>query len=207
MVKTAGIHDPSTQLLLNAINPIFSWIAAMAGTTILDKFGRRKMMMSGLVGAMISYCFITAFTAETKNHAALSYGVIVFIYMFGICYAAGMIPSMTLYPMECLENRTRAKGAAVKFVFINIATMTNTYGISVGLKEIGWRLYLVYIVWICIEIAIIYFFFVETSGKTLEELMEIFEAKNPRKASTKKVSVGIDQDGHVYEMEKSKVDA
>lgn len=48
---------------------------------------------------------------------------------------------------------------------------------------------------------IIYFFFVETAGKTLEELSEIFEAKNPRKASTKKVRVGLDEDGRVVGVE------
>lgn len=40
-------------------------------------------------------------------------------------------------------------------------------------------------------------FFVETAGKTLEELKDIFEAKNPRKASTKKVKVTMDDSGRV----------
>ena len=61
--------------------------------------------------------------------------------------------------------------------------IVNTYGISVGIAKIGWKLYLVswlngpsevniltrfqvYIAWIMIELVIIYFFFVETAGKT-----------------------------------------
>lgn len=40
-------------------------------------------------------------------------------------------------------------------------------------------------------------FFVETAGKTLEELREIFEAKNPVKASLKNVKVAVDDSGHV----------
>ena len=44
---------------------------------------------------------------------------------------------------------------------------------------------------------ITYSFFVETAGKTLEELKEIFEAKNTRKESTKKVKVRVDENGHV----------
>ena len=43
-------------------------------------------------------------------------------------------------------------------------------------------------------------FFVETAGKTLEELKDIFEAKNPRKASTKKVKVAVDTSGRVLEV-------
>ena len=54
-----------------------------------------------------------------------------------------------------------------------------------------------YIIWICIELVTVYFFFVETAGHTLEELSSIFEAKNPRKASTKKVKVEMNADGDV----------
>lgn len=43
-------------------------------------------------------------------------------------------------------------------------------------------------------------FFVETAGKTLEELKDIFEAKNPRKASTAKVKVAMGEGGHVLEV-------
>jgi hypothetical protein len=40
-------------------------------------------------------------------------------------------------------------------------------------------------------------FFVETAGKTLEELKEIFEAPNPRKASTKRSKVEMTESGQV----------
>ncbi|GAW14209.1 hypothetical protein ANO14919_036060 [Xylariales sp. No.14919] len=44
---------------------------------------------------------------------------------------------------------------------------------------------------------LIYFFFVETAGKTLEELTEIFEAPNPRKYSTRKVKLEVTRTGEV----------
>ncbi|KAM0326570.1 hypothetical protein ACHAQA_006439 [Verticillium albo-atrum] len=197
MIENAGITNKNTQLLINAINPIICWVAAMVGSTILDKFGRRKMMMGGLTGALTCYIGLTAFTAQSETNKDLAYGVIVFIYLFGVCFAMGMTPSATLYPMEVLENRTRAKGSALKFVFLNIATMTNTFGVSVGIKEIGWKLYVIYICWIAIEIILIFFLFVETKGKTLEELAVVFESKNPRKASTQKTKIALDEDGHV----------
>ncbi|KAM5341964.1 hypothetical protein ACJ41O_014995 [Fusarium nematophilum] len=205
MVLNAGITNTNTQLLLNAINPIISMVAAVSGTTVLDKYGRRPMMMLALAGSLFFYVLLTAFTAEAQKNDDLAYGVIVSIYLYGICFAAGMTPCQTLYPSECLENRTRAKGSSVKFLFINIAMIVNTFGISVGIKEIGWRLYLVYIIWIAIEIVVIYFFFPETAGKTLEELTAIFDAKNPRKESLKKTKVQIDDSGRVLEVEKSVV--
>ncbi|KAI1077284.1 lactose permease [Whalleya microplaca] len=197
MIASAGIHNTNTQLLINAINPIFSMMAAIYGATLLDKLGRRVMMLAGLTGSLLCYCMLTAFTAETGNNPNLAYGTIVSIYLFGICFAWGFTPLQTLYAVECLENRTRAKGSGVNYLFLNIAMVVNTYGISVGMEAIGWKLYLVYIGWIVVEIVVIYFFFVETAGKTLEELGEIFEAKNPRKASTMKVRMDIDSSGRV----------
>lgn len=133
--------------------------------------------------------------------------------------------------------------------------VVNTYGISVGIEKIGWKLYLVYIGWICVELVIIYFvscfffffsflffgglrlglftrtllpllrtmrttnwvprndthantfffshlqFFVETAGKTLEELKQIFEAPNPRKASTRKTKVAMAEGGQVVHVD------
>ena len=38
------------------------------------------------------------------------------------------------------------------------------------LKNIGWKFYIYYCVWVFIVFLIVYFFFVETAGPTLEEL-------------------------------------
>ncbi|KAH6685723.1 lactose permease, partial [Plectosphaerella plurivora] len=197
MVENAGITDSNTQLLLNAINPILSMAAAVTGAFFLDKFGRRPMMMGALTGSLVFYILLTAFSAQVGNHANLSYAVIVSIYLYGICFASGMTPCQALYPTECLENRTRAKGTSLKFLCVNIAMMVNTYGISIGIKKITWRLYLVFVIWLAIEIVVIYFTFPETAGKTLEELTSIFEAKNPRKESLKKTKVLVDDGGNV----------
>lgn len=201
MVANAGIHDTSKQLLINAINPIFSMLGAMYGATLLDRLGRRVMLLAGLAGGLVSYVLLTAFTAASETKSNLAYGTIVSIYLFGICFAWGWTPLQTLYAVECLENRTRAKGSGLNFLFLNVAMVVNTYGISVGIATIGWKLYLVYIGWICVELVIVYFFFVETAGKTLEELKEIFEARNPRKASTRKVMVEMDDAGRVVHVE------
>jgi Sugar (and other) transporter len=114
---------------------------------------------------------------------------------------SGWTPLQTLYAVECLENRTRAKGSGLNFLFLNIAMVVNTYGISIGIQKIGWKLYLVYIGWICVEMVVIFFFFVETAGKTLEQLSDIFSAPNPRNESLKKVKVAIDERGSIISVD------
>ena len=74
MLKTAGITDTNKQLLFNAINPIFSLIASVYGATLLDKLGRRTMLMAGLTGALLCYVMLTAFTARSADNPNLAYG-------------------------------------------------------------------------------------------------------------------------------------
>jgi hypothetical protein len=55
------------------------------------------------------------------------------------------------------------------------------------LKNIGYWFYVFFVFWDVFEFLFIYFFFVETKGRTLEEMDTVFEALNARKASTAKV--------------------
>ncbi|CRK34472.1 hypothetical protein BN1723_014864, partial [Verticillium longisporum] len=68
MIKQAGITNTDTQLLLNAINPIFSMIAAIYGASLLDKLGRRKMMLAGLSEQQQHPLSNMATHEETKPH-------------------------------------------------------------------------------------------------------------------------------------------
>ena len=50
--------------------------------------------------------------------------------------------------------------------------------------QIGYWFYVFFVFWDLFEFVFIYFFYVETSKRTLEELDAVFETPNPRKAST-----------------------
>lgn len=63
------------------------------------------------------------------------------------------------------------------------AGFLNTFVAPIALANIGYWFYVFFVFWDCLEFAVIYFFFVETKGRTLEELEEVFTAKNPAKAS------------------------
>lgn len=58
MIKQAGVNNTNTQLLLNAISPIFSMITAILGESLLDKLGRRNFKLTGLAGALVQYILL-----------------------------------------------------------------------------------------------------------------------------------------------------
>jgi len=62
------------------------------------------------------------------------------------------------------------------------------YSSSAALAGISYYYYIVFVVWDLIEAVIIYFFFPETAGRTLEEMQEIFDDPHPVKKSLEKRS-------------------
>lgn len=137
ILKSAGILDPNNQLLISeysnapkvavltmrqdAIAPIFALIASAYGATLLDKRGRRFMLIWGMVGSIFAFILLTAFVSKTDAVPGLAYGTIVAIYLFLIFFSWGWTPLQMLYPVECLENVSRAKGMGVNYLFLNIA--------------------------------------------------------------------------------------
>lgn len=76
-------------------------------------------------------------------------------------------------------------------------TLVNQFGFPVALDNIKWKTYIVFLVWCLIQAGLIYIFIPETKNRTLEELDEIFSAKNPTKASIAKKKLELDENRNV----------
>jgi hypothetical protein len=107
----------------------------------------------------------------------------------------------SLYPSEVLAFATRAKGLAFMNFTTNAVGVLNTYVPPIAIANSGWRFYLLYVIWDAFGVVIIYFFFVETKGRSLEEMDELFEADNPVKESKKMTHVAILEGGAVKKLE------
>lgn len=75
---------------------------------------------------------------------------------------------------------------------IYVAQVSGNYINPVALVNIGWRFYIYCSVWITCIFAMVYFFFLETSGSALEEIGLIFDDKAVQ-AADRKVSL-VDDD-------------
>jgi len=112
-------------------------------------------------------------------------------FLFGIVYGFTYTPLQALYPAECLETTTRAKGVSMKIFVISCTSFINLFCTPIALANIQWRFVLVYVFWDAIESVLWYLFCIETQGRTLEELDEIFSSPNPVKASKIKKKVAV----------------
>ncbi|KAF4992378.1 hypothetical protein FDECE_13734 [Fusarium decemcellulare] len=197
LVEAVGVTSTDTKLLLNAIYAIVGWLFAMCGARFHDIVGRRKMLMGTTLGMAIALA-ITAGTAagyeHDKTNDAVSSTSIVFIYLFGCIFAFGFTPMQPIYPGEVCDNIQRAKAMGTYKLTSGAASFVNTFAAPIALKNIRYWFYVFFVFWDLFEFTVIYFFFVETKGRTLEELDQVFESKNPRKASTKRAAFSVPLD-------------
>lgn len=73
----------------------------------------------------------------------------------------------------------------------NLVLLINNYVPPVAVAAVGWKFFILYIIIDAAGALFVYFFFVETHGRSLEELEAIFEAADPVKESLKKEKVLI----------------
>lgn len=192
LVENVGVTDTNTQLLLNAIYAVAGWIFAGSGARFHDTFGRRKMLMGSAFGMSICLAIVAGTAAgyvHDPSNKAMSIASITFIYIFGCVFAFAFTSMQPIYPGEVCDNIQRAKGMGVFQLTGGAAGFLNTFVAPIALKNIGYWFYVFFVFWDLFEFAVIYFFFVETKGRTLEELDEVFDAPNPRKASTAKTRI------------------
>jgi sugar porter (SP) family MFS transporter len=190
MVENVGITSTNMVLLLNAFYALSGWIAATIGARLHDVVGRRKMLMGSCLGMSIALAIVAATAAEYERSGSTpsSSASIAFIFIFGVVFAIGFTPMQPIYPAEVLANDMRANGMMVYMIASGVASFVNTFAAPVAMKNIRYWFYVFFVFWDLFEFTFIYFFFVETKGRTLEELNAVFEAKNPRKASTRRIT-------------------
>ncbi|KAF8663434.1 hypothetical protein AX16_001004 [Volvariella volvacea WC 439] len=194
LFANAGATSQNQRLTLNFVNTIVSATGALIGTSLSDRVGRRVMWFWGTLGCAGMLAVVTGCTAKWGTSDANPAGAraaIAFIFLFGFVYSLTYTPLQAIYPTECLDYNTRAKGMAIYALAVSCASFVNTYAGPIALGTIQWKYYIVYIAWDLFECLIIWLFAVETTGRTLEELDEIFRDPHPVKASTRKHQVAV----------------
>jgi MFS family permease len=164
IVSQSGIKDPKMQLLLNALNPVCSWIAAIAGSMMADRAGRRPLLLAGFIGCCLTMTIMTVLSYLSVEYAnvAAGHAGIFFIYLFGVIFSFCLTPLQPFYISEILDTENRAKGNAAGQLVAGIAGIVGQYSTGVALGDIGYYYYIVFIFWDIFEVIIVYFFFPET---------------------------------------------
>ncbi|UKZ47587.1 hypothetical protein TrVGV298_001810 [Trichoderma virens] len=217
VLDTAGITGSIPQANITLINNCQQFAWAILGAFLVDRVGRRPLLIFSFAACTVVWLGMTIASARLAasetglddggnpiySNSAASKAALAMIFIFGAVYSVGITPLQALYPVEVLSFEMRAKGMAFSSFATNAAGLLNQFAWPVSMKDIGWKTYIIFTIWDLVQVTVVYFFIPETKGRTLEELDEIFEAKNPVKASTTKKSVAVDSHGAIVNIEKA----
>ncbi|OLN88134.1 Lactose permease 1 [Colletotrichum chlorophyti] len=180
ILGTIGIKDSVTQSYINGGLTIWSWLVSLTAAFFVDRIGRRVLFLFAGVGMLISFSVWTACSAVYAQTESSSAGIAVVAMIFVFYGVAGAAwPGLTVsYTVEILPYNIRAKGLTLCFCFTALSGVFNQWVNPLGLQELEWKFYFVYIAILVIECLVIYFFFVETKGPTLEEISMLFDGKD-----------------------------
>ncbi|KAI9903208.1 hypothetical protein N3K66_002560 [Trichothecium roseum] len=162
-------HDA---ILMTGLNGITYFLSTIPPWYLVDRWGRRVILLTGAVAMAISLSLISYFIFLDITWTPRMVVLFVMIYNAAFGYSWGPIP--WLYPPEILPLSIRSKGAS-------LSTATNwAFNWLVGemtpiLQEwIKWRLYLVHAFFCVVSFVIVYFVYPETCGVRLEDMDSLF---------------------------------
>lgn len=124
--------------------------------------------------------------------------VIAMLVLFGFSYSIAWSGLLVAYAVEICPYALRAKGLAIMFFCVNAALFFNNYVNPVALAAIRWKYYIVYDCWLVVELIVVYLFYPETKGPTLEEMARIFDGDE---AAVGHVDIDIVREKHGITLE------
>ena len=179
VLNSIGYTSTNEQLIINAGLMIYN-----LGVSVIQSFWlvpwvkKRVLLMKLSVGGMLlSYVIWTILSAKaTQNdfqNKALGKAVLAFIFLYYFFYNLGLNGLPFTYATEILPYTIRAKGLSVFTLVQFIVMIYNGFVNPIAMDAIDWKYYIVYVCILAVEF-VICFSFIETSGRTLEEVADVF---------------------------------
>lgn len=162
-------------LIISGCFTINLFVCSVIPVIYIEKFGRKKIMFWGSIGQGICYSLVTIGVA--LGGKIWSSVAIAFIFGYASVFGLSFIAIPWLYPAEVNSQRFRTQGSAIATGTNWISAYVVVLVTPIGVENIGWKYYLIYAITNFAFVPFIYYFYVETSGLTLEQIDELFEQK------------------------------
>lgn len=182
LTESVGLEG-STARLLAAVNAMTYLASTLIGFYFIEKWGRRILLIAGAVGQCCCWLAITILlnfahreAPDSPQEVKLGSIAVAFFFLFNCFFGAGWQGVSWLYPTEINSTRYRISGMSYGVAtnwLINFAVVFIT---PLGIAKLGSQFYVIWTVLNGLMVPIIYLFYPETSGRSLEDIDRMFEA-------------------------------
>jgi len=108
------------------------------------------------------------------NTPSASIAAVVFVFLFEACFTWGWMATVWIYPPEILPLKTRAKGASLAAAADFLGNFLVVEITPPALRNIGYKTYIIFAVLNVANAIIVWAFYPETAGQTLESVDRLF---------------------------------
>lgn len=184
---TLSGFSPTKSLWMAGLVNTLGIPSTAAASLVIDRLGRRKSLIISFIIQGVSLFIVAALIktaedvrvsspgrSETLGQAAASF---VFIYLWFFCMF-NIVP-VWLYGTEIFPQDVRAKGYSFTVLGWAVGCGMTTFLIPIMLSGIGWWTFIFFGVMNVVVLPIIYFFYVEPAGHSLEEVNLLFVSDSP----------------------------
>ncbi|KAL1638429.1 hypothetical protein SLS56_000238 [Neofusicoccum ribis] len=172
--------DPTISRILAACNGTEYFLISWVPVFIIEKFGRRSLMLFGAVGMSLSMVVLAIANSinegksDADRNTAAGIVAAAFLFVFNSFFAIGWLGMTWLYPAEIVPLRIRAPANALStsanWAFNFMVVMIT----PVAFSSIGYQTYIIFAVINAFIIPVTYYFYPETAYRSLEEMDTIF---------------------------------
>ncbi|KAF9893534.1 hypothetical protein FE257_010846 [Aspergillus nanangensis] len=177
LYKQIGLAEGNLPKLLAACNGTEYLMAAFIPIFIIEKVGRRPLMLFGAAGMSLSMAVLAGcnYRLEFLGDTRAGIGQAIFLFVFNTFFAIGWLGMTWLYPAEIVPLRIRAPTNALatsaNWIFNFMVVMIT----PVSFENIKYKTYIIFAVINAFIFPVVYFFYPETRYRSLEEMDMIFK--------------------------------
>lgn len=184
LFEMMGYTSNFAKTRINLANMCWSFAQGTLIALYVTRFKRRHMFMLSALSMCAVFVSMTisferlrfAKNMGFKNSAA-SIAALFFYFAYSPCYNIGNNALTYTFLVELFPYAERSRGIGVEQIFGKAGGFFSSNVNPIALDALDWKFLAIYCGWIFFEFIFVYFFYPETSGRTLEELAFLFEDK------------------------------
>lgn len=125
---------------------IVAFLGNLVGSLLMDNFGRRRLILTGIAGCIVTLCIeaamVSLYATAGTNKAGLGVGICAF-FVFLVFYAVGVDAAGFVWLSEIFPNFIRTKGLALAVTSIAITDVIYLQVTPQAFANIGYKYFLV----------------------------------------------------------------